>query len=76
MSVRLIRLAVVLEPDQAAALLRLCNKITHSDGLRYLYPQLPLDRRNDQAYDMMHATSKVAEALCDAGASEFPWVGG
>ena len=68
------RITVELEPEQAAALLRLCNKITHSDGLAYLYPHIPLGRRNDQAYDMMHATTKVAEALCDARVSEFPWI--
>lgn len=70
----MIKVTVELEPEQAAALLRLCNKITHSDGLAYLYPHIPLGRRNDQAYDMMHGTAKLAEALCDANVSEFPWI--
>lgn len=70
------RVTIELEPAQAAALLRLCNKITHSDALAYLYPHIQLGRRNDQAYDMMHATAKVAEALTDADVSEFPWIAG
>lgn len=71
---RKVKITVELEPNQAAALKRLCDKIGHSDALAYLYPHIPLGVRNDQAYDIVHACSRVCEVLCDAGVSDFPWV--
>lgn len=68
------KITVELTPEQAAALLRLCNKVTHSDCLAYLYPHVRLGVRNDQAYDMVHATSALAEKLCKQGVSDFPWI--
>lgn len=69
-----VKITLELERNHARALLRLCNKITHSDALAYLYPHVPLGVRNDQAYDVIHATIWLAEALCDNGANEFPWI--
>lgn len=71
---RNVKITVELPPEEAAALKRLCDKITHADALAYLYPHVRADIRNDQAYDVIHATARVCEALCDAGVSDWPWV--
>lgn len=68
------RITIEVTDEQAAALLRLCDKFTHAQALVYLYPHLPLSLRNEQAYTMVGASAKVAEALCDAGVSSWPWI--
>ena len=71
-----IKITVELDPDEAAALARMCEKFTHSDATAYLYPHLPKDIRNTQAYQMVHATARVYAALADAGVRGWPWVDG
>jgi hypothetical protein len=74
MSDKRITVTLDLSPVQAAALLRLCKKFGHSDAAPYLYPHISKPIRNDQAYDMVHATARVEEALADAGVRDWPWV--
>ena len=68
------RITVELTEEQAAALLRLCERIPHSDAARYLYPHVDPATRSDQAYHMMYATAKVATELRRANVSDFPWI--
>lgn len=70
----MVTVTVTLEANEAAALKRLCDKITHSDAMKYLYPHLAKEVRNEQAYHIINATSELCEALCDAGVSDFPWI--
>jgi hypothetical protein len=69
-----VTITVELEPHEAAALFRLCDKFAHSDAKQYLYPHSPKQLRDDQAYHMVHATSHVHTALTRAGVSAWPWV--
>lgn len=71
---RKITITIELEPNDAAALARLCEKFAHSDAAAYLYPHIAAAIRDDQAYQMLHATAVVAEALEDAGVRGWPWV--
>ena len=71
---RKITVTLELEPNDAAALARLCEKFTHSDAAAYLYPHIAAAIRDDQAYQMVHATAVVAKALEDAGVRGWPWV--
>lgn len=70
----MITITVELPPNHAAALKRLCEKFTHSDAARYLYPHVAREIRSDQAYDMVHATARLEKALEEAGVSGFPWI--
>jgi hypothetical protein len=69
-----VTVTLTLEPAAAAALHRLCEKVTHSDCMQYLYPHLPRELRSDQAYEMVAASSKVHTALSEAGVSSWPWI--
>jgi hypothetical protein len=64
----------ILEPHQAAALARLCEKFGHSAARPYLYPHVAADIRDDQAYHMVHATSLLSDALTLAGVRGWPWI--
>ena len=69
-----IRISLALEPTQAAALYRLCDKLSTQDAQRYLYPHLPADTRSEQAHDMVTAATQVQNALADAGVNAYPWI--
>jgi hypothetical protein len=69
---RTITVTIELEPNDAAALARLCEKVTFSDAQSYLYAHLPQALRDDQAYQMIHATAVVGKALEDAGVRGWP----
>ena len=68
------KITVELTPNEAAALARLCEKFAHSDAKDYLYAHLSTELRSDQAYDMVHATARVSEALSDADVRGWPWI--
>lgn len=69
-----ITITVTLEPAEACALHRLCDKIGHSDAMAYLYPHIPRDVRSDQAYEMVHACAAVQTALEEAHVRHWPWI--
>ena len=69
-----ILLNIELTANEAAALARLCEKFAYSDAASYLYPHIAKEIREEQAYQMVHATSAVAAALADAGVRGWPWV--
>jgi hypothetical protein len=68
------KITLELSPNEAAALARLCDKFAHSDAKAFLYPHVPKEIRDGQAYDMVHATTAVFKALSDAGARGWPWI--
>ncbi len=70
----MVKITFDLDADQAAALFRLCEKITHSDASAYLYPHLPKEVRDEQASTMLAAAEQVREALADQGVSGWPWI--
>jgi hypothetical protein len=69
-----LKLQIELTENQAAALRRLCDKFGHSEAKAFLYPHLPADLRRDQAYDMVHAVSKIDTALTEKRISAWPWI--
>lgn len=71
-----VTITVKLDQVQAPALYRLCDKISHSDALAYLYPHLPAETREAQAYDMVYAAERVRKALRDKDVTAFPWIDG
>lgn len=72
-----VEISVTLEPEHAAALFRLCDKFSHTDARQYLYPHLPRDIRDQQAYQMVIAADRLHRALRDAGVeSAWPWIEG
>lgn len=68
------QITIELSPIEAAALARLCDKFTHSDAKAYLYPHVAKEIRDEQAYQMVHATTAVFKALSDADVRGWPWV--
>jgi hypothetical protein len=72
--VNTLQIKIELTANQAAALRRLCDKFGHSDAKQFLYPHLPAELRSDQAYDMVHAVSKIESALADKRISAWPWI--
>ena len=70
----MIVLRVELTANEAAALARLCSKFVFTDAAAYLYPHVPKSVREEQAEQMVRATSAVAEALSDAGVHGWPWI--
>lgn len=69
-----ISITIELAPEEAAALCRLCDKFTHSDAAAYLYPHIAAAIRDDQAYQMVHATTVVHKALLEAQVRAWPWI--
>ena len=69
-----IAVTVELTPNQAAALLRLCDKFAHCDASQYLYPHVSAAIREEQAYDMCHALTKIEKVLADTHARSWPWI--
>lgn len=69
-----IRVSLALESSHAAALYRLCDKLSTQDAQRYLYPHLPANTRSEQAHDMVTAATQVQKTLADAGVSAHPWI--
>jgi hypothetical protein len=69
-----VRIELELEPHEAAALVRLCDKFAHSDASAYLYPHVSAAIREAQGYAMVHATNRVFRALTQAGVSGWPWI--
>jgi hypothetical protein len=68
-----VTITLTLEPDSAAALHRLTDKLSHTDAMQFLYAHLPRELRSAQAYDMVRACSVLQSALEDAGVRHFPW---
>jgi malic enzyme len=69
-----VRITAELTAEQAAALARLCDKFAHEDGKSYLFPHISADVREEQCYQMVHATAVVYKALREAGVSTWPWI--
>lgn len=65
---------IELTANQAAALHRLCDKLTHSDAQNYLYGHISKELRSDQAYDMVRAAAGLQKALEEANVRGWPWV--
>jgi len=74
MSGRKVQLKVDLTANQAAALMRLCDKFGHSDAKQFLYAHLPREIQSNQAYDMVHALGAIETALKDRDVSAWPWI--
>lgn len=74
MSANHVTITVTLEPAQAAALHRLCDKIGHGDALAYTYPHVSREIRSDQAYEVLAACGAVQRALEDEGVRNWPWI--
>lgn len=74
MSAKPVTITVTLEPAQAAALHRLCDKIGHDDAMRYTYPHVQHALRSDQAYEILGACGTVQRALEDEGVRNWPWI--
>lgn len=55
-----VRLTVELTPDQAAALYRVCDKLTHGDAAAMLPPG-PM--RGDKAYEILYALEVLRRSL-------------
>jgi hypothetical protein len=70
----MIRITLELDPVEAAALHRLCDKLGHSDAMHYLYPHVNQEVRSRQAYQMVHAAAAVQNALEDTGINHWPWI--
>lgn len=69
-----ITVTIELTAEQAAALTRLCDKLTYEDAQRFLYPHLPKDIRDEQVHHMLGATVIAHKALLEAGARAWPWI--
>ena len=69
-----VSVTIEFSPVQAAALVRLCDKLSHEDAKRFLYPHVPADLRAEQAYAMVQAAAAVHKALIKAGARSWPWL--
>ncbi len=67
-------ITLTLEPEEAAALARLCEKFSHSDAKTYLYGHLEKAIREEQAYQMLYATSRISDALAKEGVRSWPWI--
>lgn len=74
MSEAKVQIKLELTANQAAALLRLCDKFGHTDAKAFLYAHLGAELRSDQAYDMVHAVDKISTALREKHISSWPWV--
>jgi len=68
------KITIELTAGEAAALYRLCDKISHSHAKAYLYPHISDTIRSSQAYDMMDATETVRRELAKANVNAFPWI--
>jgi hypothetical protein len=71
---RKVQIKIDLTPNQASALMRLADKFGHSDAKQFLYAHLPAELISDQAYNMVHALSKIEKALRDKQISAWPWI--
>ena len=69
-----IKIILELDPDEAAALARLCDKFNWSHADRYLYGHVSKEVRSEQAYQMVHALAAVEKALLEAGVGGWPWL--
>ena len=69
-----IKITVELEPHEAAALARLCEKFSHDHADRYLYGHVDVNTRREQRDHMVGATCVVEKALLKAGVRGWPWV--
>lgn len=69
-----VTITVELEPNEAAALARLCEKFHWEDANQYLYAHVSRDIRDAQSYQMVHALAEVAKALLAAEVRGWPWV--
>lgn len=63
-----------LTAEEAAALMRLADKISFEDAARTLYAHKPKEFRDEQCYTMMAALTRVHRALDRQGVSAWPWV--
>lgn len=70
----MVKITLELEPNHAAALHQLCRKMGHTDALQFLQPHIPREIRSDQAYDMVHACSRLQEALEEQHVNYWPWI--
>jgi len=68
------RLTLELTPEQAAALKRVSEKISHDQALSVLYSHVPRERRGEQAYAILSAFAELEKALGNAGVASWPWV--
>ncbi|MEJ0006632.1 MAG: hypothetical protein WDM77_09805 [Steroidobacteraceae bacterium] len=71
---KVVILAVDLTPDQAAAIYRLCDKISYSQATATLYSHVPADVLAAQASTMMNAAELIRRMLADQGVNAHPWI--
>jgi len=69
-----LQISVELWPAEAAALMRLCEKLGHSDAVAYLYPHVAKEIRREQAYQMVRAAARLHKALEEAAVHTWPWI--
>jgi hypothetical protein len=67
-------ITVALTPQQAAALLRFTEKVTHSDAMGCLYGHKSQAQRDEQAYEIMAAFTVLEAELRRVGVRSWPWV--
>jgi len=69
-----VTITLELELDHACALARLCDKFAFTDAHRYLYPHVDKVTRDEQAYQMTHATYVLFQELSKTGVNAWPWI--
>lgn len=69
-----VRITVELDPEEAAALARLCEKFHHFHADQFLYPHVDEAIRRLQRDHMLGATCVVEKALLKVGVRGWPWV--
>lgn len=69
-----VRITLELEPEQAAALHRLCDKLGHEQAMAFLYDHVSKPIRVRQAYSMLEAVGLVQRELEDVHVGHWPWI--
>ncbi len=70
----LVKIALELQPNHAAALHQLCRKMGYTNALQFLQPHVSREIRSDQAYDIVHGCAALERALEEAHVNYWPWI--
>lgn len=76
MSEKRITLHLDLTQTEAAALYRLCDKVSYQTARSVLYAHLPKATLDRQTSEILNAARLVERDLANAGVSAHPWVAG
>ena len=76
MNEKRVTLHLDLTPAEAAALYRLCDKVSYQTACGMLYAHLPRDILDRQTSEILNAARLVEQDLANAGVSAHPWVAG